>query len=512
MTLRNALRIAALACLSCQGQRTLHAPSTLHGTGGEVRVHARDGSVYDLDSWRRRGAMLSGNGALYDADRHLVRRGTFSFPLADVAVIELSEHQVQSSDFAIAGLGIVTAASAGMTVYCATHTKACFGSCPTFYVERSGLWTVQAEGFSTSVARALEADDLDDLPDARPDQGSLVIAMRNEALETHVTRRVALRVVDAPVGASAYRRFDREAFDALGATVAPVEASDGAAPASLAARDGDEVAFTSDGIDLASRASITLRYPPMHTRRVALALTARNSLMNTFVFYHLLALQGRRAPEFSARLERHDAATLGALGGFDQALGGVDVEVREGEGAWRHVATLPYIGPIARATRAAPFEVSDPSAPVEVRLRFARSHWRFDAALLAPVVASELATTTVWPDEVSGHGRDTERAATRFRGEGDSVLTLPGDELMLRFRVPETRGHASYFLSSRGYYHEWLREEWLRDEDLPLARAYLDDPVRALRELAPAWQRAEPEMARYFEASRFRGRSDVTAP
>ncbi len=65
---------------------------------------------------------------------------------------------------------------------------------------------------------------------------------------------------------------------------------------------------------------------------------------------------------------------------------------------------------------------------------------------------------------------------------------------------------------ARGYYHEWLREEWLRDEDLPLARAYLDDPVRALRELAPAWQRAEPEMARYFEASRFRGRSDVTAP
>ncbi len=215
MTLRNVLRIAALACLSCQGQRTLHAPSTLHGTGGEVRVHARDGSVYDLDSWRRRGAMLSGNGALYDADRHLVRRGTFSFPLADVAVIELSEHQVQSSDFAIAGLGIVTAASAGMTVYCATHTKACFGSCPTFYVERSGLWTVQAEGFSTSVARTLEADDLDDLPDARPDQGSLVIAMRNEALETHVTRRVALRVVEAPVGASAYRRFDRETFGAL---------------------------------------------------------------------------------------------------------------------------------------------------------------------------------------------------------------------------------------------------------------------------------------------------------
>lgn len=497
---------AALLALSCNQQPALHAPSTIQGDGDAARVHMRDGSVYALTSWRRAGDRLRGRGAHYDAERRLVREGAFSIDMDNVAVVEMGETQVRGTDVAVAAMAVVTAGSLGISAYCASNTKACFGSCPTFYVARGGEWAVQAEGFSTSVARALEADDLDDLPDATPEGGALVVAMRNEAIETHVTRSVALRVVDAPAGSVAFRRFEVERFDAVGPLVAPVAVDEGASLASFAARDGDEHAPESDGVDLARRASITLRYPPPGRSRVALALTARNSLMNTYVFYHLLALHGRSGPEFSAALERGDPATLGALGGFDRALGGVDVEVHDPDGAWRHVATLPYIGPIARATRAAPFDVRDPSAPVEVRLRFARAHWRFDAARLGAVVASDLAAVTVWPERVTGHGRDTDQAAERLRGEGARVVTLPGDELTLRFPLPDGHANASYFLAARGYYYEWLREEWLREEDLPLARAYLEDPSRALRELAPAWQRQEPEMARHFEASRFRGR------
>ena len=497
---------AALLALSCNQQPALHAPSTVQGAGEAARVHMRDGSVYNLTSWRRDGERIRGRGARYDAERRLVREGAFSIDMENIAVVEMGETQVRGTDVSVAAMSVVTAGSLGVSAYCAMNSKACFGSCPTFYVARDGAWTVQAEGFSTSVARSLEASDLDDMPDAVPQDGALVVAMRNEAIETHVTRNVALRVVDAPEGSVAFRRFDTERFDAVGALQEPVSVDEGVSLAALAARDGDEYAPVSDGVDLAHRTSITLRYPAAGRSRVALALTARNSLMNTYVFYHLLALHGRSGPEFSAALERSDPATLGALGGFDRALGGVDVEVHDPDGAWRHVATLPYIGPIARATRAASFEVRDPSAPVEVRLRFARAHWRFDAALLGAVVASDLPSVTVWPERVSGNGRDTDDAAARFRGEGARVVTLPGDELMLRFPLPEARGRASYFLAARGYYYEWTREEWLREEDLPLARAYLEDPSRALRELAPAWQRQEPDMARHFEASRFRGR------
>ena len=76
--------------------------------------------------------------------------------------------------------------------------------------------------------------------------------------------------------------------------------------------------------------------------------------------------------------------------------------------------------------------------------------------------------------------------------------------MALRFAVPphEADGTA-FFLRSRGYYYEWIRQAWLRDEDLDEARTYLADPDRAFRELAPAYRVAEPHMEAIFRASRF---------
>ena len=70
---------AALLALSCNQQPALHAPSTMAGTGGSARVHMRDGSVYNLSSWRRDGERLRGRGAHYDVERRPVREGAFEF-------------------------------------------------------------------------------------------------------------------------------------------------------------------------------------------------------------------------------------------------------------------------------------------------------------------------------------------------------------------------------------------------------------------------------------------------
>ncbi|MEP7228190.1 MAG: hypothetical protein ABI785_12560, partial [Gemmatimonadales bacterium] len=59
------------------------------------------------------------------------------------------------------------------------------------------------------------------------------------------------------------------------------------------------------------------------------------------------------------------------------------------------------------------------------------------------------------------------------------------------------------FLESRGYYLEWMRREWLAEENLALAAQILLDPAGALRTLAPAFKRQEPEMERLFWNSRY---------
>ena len=484
-----------------------------------AKLHLRDGRVVVLeDGWRVSGDRVVGTGREYAVERELLRRGPVDLPLVEVVLVETREKTINP---AVIPVAVGAAVSLGVTVYCAINTKACWGSCPTFYVpDGRGGWALEAEGFSSGVARAFETDDLDDLPDARPEGGELRVAMRNEALETHLVRGVSLAVVHGPPGSTVVRGF-APGFLAIGAPVPAAActgpAMDAAACAALADRDGHEVVMESDGKDLAARTSITLRYPPPGRRDVALVLTARNSLMSTFVLYQMIALLGREYGDFLASLDRGDLHEVAALGDFDRVLGGVDVSVRQGNGAFRPAGRLGYIGPIARATRAVSFPVDDPARPVEVELTFSRAHWKIDAARLAPVMQASLYAIEI-PAEIEegglhwgpyrpagSTGPEPTQVAAALRGEGERIATLPGDEIFLRFPVPAgpPAGSTGYFLRSRGYYHEWMREEWLRDEDLGRAHVYLDDAVRALRELAPAYRVAEPTMESVFRNSRF---------
>ncbi len=81
-------------------------------------------------------------------------------------------------------------------------------------------------------------------------------------------------------------------------------------------------------------------------------------------------------------------------------------------------------------------------------------------------------------------------------------MTLPGDEHTFVFRLPDHPDRWELFLESRGYYLEWMRSEWLPEENPARAAMMLLEPARALRELAPEFKRLEPHMERLFWGSR----------
>lgn len=501
--LRWALTLLAALSADCVSRRTIASPPTgAASSATRARFHLRDGTLILAERWSSDGTVFTLHGARYDAERRPVSRGAERVPRADIALVETTGSGAHGAAAQLTVMGVVTVASIATSVVCLTVPKACFGSCPTFYVPTPEGPMLQAEGFSSSIARSLEAGDLDDLPAARPRDGALTVTMRNEAYETHVLRRVSLVAVDAPAGSAAYRAFDAEVVHAVGETAAP-EACDRPEPCPLlAARDGREWTPGSDGVDLASRTTLTLRFAPPRAREVGLVLTARNSLMSTWAMYHFIGLLGRTYGDFLARVERASPLLMWRLWGFSRTLGGVEVSVRRG-GRWERVDALPYIGPNARATRVAAVTVEDPDAPLEVRLSFARAHWRIDALRAGPLVRRDLAQTEVDAEVLAAGARDTRDIARRLRGEGERVVNLPGEDVTLRFAVPEVRGAPGYFLRSRGYYYEWTREEWMREEDPDRAEDFLRDPARALREMAAPYRAQEDQMEAVFEASRF---------
>jgi hypothetical protein len=213
------LAFALLLSTGCVERASLQTPPAPQAagmpgpSGGAVELHLRDGRLVLLDRWEVVGNGIRGPGRAFGIEREPLQRGNLDIPLSDVALMRTRQTQ---PNLAVVPMAAVTAVSAVVSVVCIATEKACFGSCPTFYVPgEHGDYVIQAEGFSSSVAKILESDDLDDLPDARAKDGAITMAVRNESLETHMIRELALEVVRGPEGSTVLRGF-RDGYLATG--------------------------------------------------------------------------------------------------------------------------------------------------------------------------------------------------------------------------------------------------------------------------------------------------------
>jgi hypothetical protein len=483
------------------------APPTAAEARSELKVHLKSGDLLVLTGWRvtATGDRLAGEGQAYTVTRE--KKGEprrHDVPLAEVALLETSSPETVSS----AGLGLIvttTVVLGGITGYCTINPKGCFGSCPTFYVE--GLdgrepERPQAEGFSESIARVLESRDLDALGRARPGGTDVSVVMRNEALETHAVRRVRLLAAPQPPGGRVLAGPDDRLYPAhaLGPP-AECRAPEGDCRAALLSTDGDDRTSPTDGKDLAAREVLELGFPAARGRR-GVVITARQTLLSTFLFYQTMAHVGRGAGEFLAMVERGGPEAGRRALGMARALGGIDVEVAEGEGPWRAIGSFDEAGPIAGDLRVLPFEATG-AGPLRVRLRLARGHWRLDSVAVAEI-GEPLVPLRLEPRSVERDGRRDDEARTRLRDGERHLVTHPGDAYRLVFRLPPSDRPLELFLESEGFYYEWMRAEWLAEEDPGMAALALASPGEALRRLAPAYKAQEGRLEQAFWASRFR--------
>ena len=83
------------------------------------------------------------------------------------------------------------------------------------------------------------------------------------------------------------------------------------------------------------------------------------------------------------------------------------------------------------------------------------------------------------------------------------MITLPGDDYLLTFALPPEEVGSELFLESEGYYYEWMREEWLREEDPAMVAMIVARPEEALRRLARPFKAHEAGAEQAFWGSRF---------
>jgi hypothetical protein len=499
-----ALGAVVLACSPTRVRRTVVPPSqasTLDQKSPYLKAHLRTGYVYVLASWQvdSSGTLVTGRGSLLTPNRAVESEGEFRLPVDSVALFETN---LLHRGGAVTALSVMTGVTAAVTAVCIADPKTCFGSCPTFYVDDGAGRFLQAEGFSASVAPALEAVDVDALYRARVTGRDFQLHLRNEALETHVIRYADLLALPRPPNGRVFLTPDgrfRPATQVSGPAHCTSAAGD-CLPA-VASFDGRERTSLADSIDLATRETIDLEFDSAVSGDLGLVITSRQSLMSTYLLYQTLAYLGSYAPPALAALATGGHAARERVGGIGQLLGKIEVLVPDPAGGWVLAGATGETGPLAPDTKVVPLPRTD-GRQVRVRLQLTRGLWRIDYLALAHL-GEPLQPVRIPPAHVERGGQNDSAALRALVDTGKSLVTLPGDAYDLGYRLPPHPERYELFLESRGYYLEWMRREWLAEENLALAAQILLDPAGAVRMLAPAFKRREPELERLFWNSRY---------
>src|SRR5262249_10157082 len=150
--------------------------------------------------------------------------------------------------------------------------------------------------------------------------------------------------------------------------------------------------------------SIDLEFPSPRGPS-GVVISARNTLLNTFLFYQLLSYMGRSAGDIYVEMDRGTQATLGVVAAFRRLLGDIDVAVRDAGGTYRRVGSFAEVGPIARDVQLLPlpdWTARDASGPLALRLTMTRGNWKIDrvglAALGGPVTPQAIELDAVMRD------------------------------------------------------------------------------------------------------------------
>ena len=508
-TLPLATLCAAAAITSCAHtlERTLTSPEKIHtldGTSPYLKVHLRSGGVYVLDQWHvdSMTRAIVGHGKLLDARRQLVNDGDYRLPNDSAALFETNLVKPSGGSTALTVMAGITAAVTG---YCAVNPKACFGSCPTFYVtDASGKSVLAAEGFSASVAPALEATDLDALWQAKPRGRDFDIVMANEALETHALRYVDVIAVPRPPGTRVIALPDDRfvaASDFRPAT--RCDAAEGDCRFAVASFDGVMRSSNADSVDLATKETIDLEFARPESANLGVVIGSRQTLMTTFLFYQGLAYLGNAAAPWMATMQAGTPDSPNATERMAALLGRIDVLVPDDRGNWTVAGTIGESGPLATDIKIVPIPHRGSNAgPVRVRLRMTKGLWRLDWVALATVSAAG-APIRIAPSSAEHDRRDDPAALAALRGSGERLATMPGDRYRLRYHLPADPSGLELFVESRGYYLEWMRREWIAEEDAGKAARFFLDPAGTLRQLAKPFTRQEAGMDSLFWGSRY---------
>lgn len=471
-----------------------------------LKLHMRNGELYVLEKWNfiTSKDSVSGSGKLLDPSRELISQGQYTVPIQEIVLAETNQI---SGAVGVAALATLTVITGIFTVVCITNPKACFGSCPTFYAYNGYDYIVQSEGFSSSISPALEEKDVDALYRINPRDDNFVIQLKNEAYETHIIRSANLLALPKPEGGRVFSAPDGEFVQAINITEASTAiAAEGDISEKLCSFDGVERFSEADSNNLAEKETIEVTFYGSASDSIGIVIAARQTLLTTFLFYQTLSYMGTTAGDWLAKVERNKNQFKQLLNNPHNGLGNIEVLAQNENNDWEKVGEVGETGPIATDIKIIPLtKISNQdsgNSSIKVKLRMAKGLWRIDYLALAEL--KDKVKPVIIPPSASSPQYSGGSDVVELLTNPDSVLvTYPGDKFLLNYKLPADYYNYELFMDSQGYYLEWMRNEWLAEENSGKVYQMLFNPQQYYKDLAPQFKKVEAEMEETFWSSKY---------
>lgn len=481
----------------------LHRSDNLHNQHF-LKAHLRNGDVWvfqtDWTTDHSRNYVI-GRGIKYDFNRNKIDSGNARIHIDSVAVFETNEKLDDVDKKRLNTLTIVTGINLGLTTFCIINPKACFGSCPTFYLgNERNVHQALAEGFSTAIAPSLEYGDVDALGKHRPNGKHIDITMKNEALETHCVRDV--RLIVFPVNNKERIYHDgKDTYYRCNKLISPLLASgpEGDIKPLLVEDDKLERFSSADKEQLLTKEHIDLVFESEQSgNSLGLVVDFRQTLMTTYFIYSAMGYMGDEVGDVFAKLETDPSTNEQLKKGIHKELGKIEVFQWDESGeAWIPCGGLYETGPIAVNRQILPLKIRSAGQKQRIRLVMNKGLWRIDHVAITEI-EGKADPVALCVQEVFRKGKSDERALKSLTDNAQLLVSMPGNSFRLRFDLPEPDLEYELFLYSQGYYLEWMREEWLKDKDLEMLRKMIHEPRTYLNGQTASYKVYERTMEEVF--------------
>lgn len=473
-----------------------------------LKAHLKNGDICIFrDTWIVDSLQtnINGKGVRFDFNRNMIHEGKLTISIDSVLIFETNEKLNDTETQRIATLAILAGVDVIIGIVCITTPKACFGSCPTFYMNEDEIFHyADAEGFSNAISPSLEYYDIDALNSHFSEADTFAITMKNEALETHCVKDVKLMAYPINDGERVYHTRNYDFYLCENNYPITSAISEAGEIKSLVEFDDKVERFSlSDENNLKSKEEIILTFDDVvHFNDLALIVDFRQTLMTTYMIYNAISYMGNEVSDIFAGLESNQEMRDVLSTSMMKELGKIDIYLwDELQSDWIYQGDFYETGPIAINKQILPIKNTYKKSQIKLKIELNRGLWRIDYLALTNIKKS-IKPEFISPSHIYNKGDLDNPALNNILDNQKYLVSMPGEEFKFVFDLPESDKEYDFFLYSKGYYLEWMREDWVKDKDLLKLNQIVNNPEKYLIEEAENYKKYEESMEEQFWDSR----------